>query len=481
VLVALAVVLPWGLPGDQLLLVAAVLSVALVGLAAVLPPGWRRGPLGAGGTVMGLTALVPLAAALVALAVPATTAALPWRGVATIEAERTGAATPAVLLAALVLAGGAALLAAVAGRGRLALPGALAGGLTAVLIAPVALSLPLVAVLAGLGALTAVAAALPSRWTGGLALGLAGLTVAWSLASRPATLTVLAGLAVLAAAVAGGGRPVATRTVAAGTGVLALAGEAAAVPLAAGSTVRPAGFLLLGVVAAATGTAAALRRTAPAEALAVELAAVPAAAAGLALAATRGWTASAAFGVLGAILAAAALRPDRRPLAYPAAAAVQLAGWIALATGGISTPEAYTVPLSLLLLAVGLLRRRPGPATPSSWLAYGPALTVTAGPSLVAALAGGTDLRPLLLGTAAVATVLLGARARLRAPLAVGAAVLGVLALHELGPALAGLTADLPRWLPPALGGALLLAVGSTYERRLADLRRARAAYARLG
>ena len=47
-------------------------------------------------------------------------------------------------------------------------------------------------------------------------------------------------------------------------------------------------------------------------------------------------------------------------------------------------------------------------------------------------------------------TVLLGARALLQAPLAVGAAVLGVLALHELGPALVGLTAELPRWLPPA-------------------------------
>ena len=129
--------------------------------------------------------------------------------------------------------------------------------------------------------------------------------------------------------------------------MLSLAGEAAAAPLAAGGDVRLAGFLLLGAVAAAVGAAAVLRRTAPAESLAVELAAVPAAAAGVALAATSGWTASAAFGVLGLILAAAALRPDRRPLAYPAAAAVQVAGWIALATADIRVPEAYTVPLSV--------------------------------------------------------------------------------------------------------------------------------------
>jgi len=135
------------------------------------------------------------------------------------------------------------------------------------------------------------------------------------------------------------------------------------------------------------------------------------------------------------------------------------------------------------LLAVGLLRRRAVPAT-SSWVAYGPGLTVTALPSLAALTgspAGEGALRALLLGAAAVATVLLGARGRLQAPLAVGAAVLGVLAMHELGPALVGVTAELPRWLPLAAGGALLLAVGSTYERRLADLRRARDAFTRLG
>ena len=297
-----------------------------------------------------------------------------------------------------------------------------------VVLAPVALRLPLAGTLALLGGLTAAAAVLAARAGragpvgAALAAALAGLTVGYALATETGTLVVLAALALVAAAVAGlaASRPV--RTGAAAVAVLALAGEAAAVPLAAGSTVRPAGFLLLGVAAAAVATAAVLRRTAPAEALAVELAAAPVATAGVALAATRGWSASAAFGVLGLILAAAALRPDRRLLAYPAAASVQLAGWIALATAEVDVPEAYTVPLSLALLAVGLWRRRSGapprPAgqstsrrgsTVSSWLAYGPALTVTAGPSLAAAMAGGTDLRPLLLGAAATATVLVGA------------------------------------------------------------------------
>lgn len=486
-------------------LAAAVVGLLVALVALALPVSGRRGPLGAAGVVLGLTAAAPLGAVVGALSVPLATAGAPWHGVPAPVTAATMAPGVALMVTALVTAG---LAVAALATGPLLRPvlrpavelptgrrpdgwglagAVVAGGvLAAAVLAPVALDLTLAATLVLLGALTGATAALGSRHGrvglagAGLAAPLATLTVGYGLAAEAGTLAVLAALAVLTAALAGTAARTDVRTGAAAVAVLALAGEAAAVPLAAGTTVRPAGFFVLGVVAAAVAAAAALRRTAPAESLALELAAVPAAVAGVALAATRGWTASAAFGVIGLILAAAALRPDRRPLTYPAAAAVQLAGWIALATAEVSAPEAYTVPLSAALLVVGLLRRRAAPAS-SSWLAYGPAITVTALPSLAAALAGGTALRPLLLGAAAVATVLLGARTRLQAPLVVGAAVLGVLAVHELGPALAGLTAELPRWLPPALGGALLLAVGSTYERRLAELRRARDAFTRLG
>ena len=47
-------------------------------------------------------------------------------------------------------------------------------------------------------------------------------------------------------------------------------------------------------------------------------------------------------------------------------------------------------------------------------------------------------------------------------------------ALHELAPYLAQLADALPRWVPPALAGLLLLALGATYEHRLRDARRVR-------
>ncbi|NPC95973.1 hypothetical protein HOQ23_04190 [Nocardioides sp. zg-DK7169] len=64
-------------------------------------------------------------------------------------------------------------------------------------------------------------------------------------------------------------------------------------------------------------------------------------------------------------------------------------------------------------------------------------------------------------------------RLRWHAPVAVGAAVGLLLVLRELAP----WAAATPQWLLIAAAGALLSAVGVTWERRVADLRRA-AAYA---
>ena len=499
--------------GGGVPLAAAVVGLLVALLAAALPMRWRRGPLGAAGVLLGLTALGPLGAALTALAVPLAVVAEPWRGVGTApEASGLPLAVAGLVTAGLVtaaLAAGPVLrsLSAPGGSGpvppvdgpateRSTGPGSAGRGLAGGVLAGGVL----VGAVAGAGGAGPLPAghSRPARRAHVRCRGARlprGPHRRTRRRPRPgarrADRGVLAGHRGRHADRAGcpggagrrgrrhrrGNRRAGGRRCRRG----ALAGRRGRGGPAGGRWRRPARRL--------PGTRHRRRRGGhgrrpaphrPAESLAVELAAVPAAVAGVALAGTSGWTAAAAFGVLGLILAAAALRPDRRPLVYPAAVAVQLAGWIGLATADIRVPEAYTVPLSVALLAAGLLRRRVAPAS-SSWLAYAPGLAVTAVPSLAAALAGGTALRPLLLGAAAVGTVLLGARSRLQAPLVVGAAVLGVLAVDELGPALVGLTAELPRWLPLATGGALLLAVGSTYERRLAGLRRARDAFARLG
>ncbi|HEY6748023.1 MAG TPA: hypothetical protein VI357_20195, partial [Mycobacteriales bacterium] len=260
--------------------------------------------------------------------------------------------------------------------------------------------------------------------------------------------------------------------------VAALGAEAAAIPLATAAPVAAAGYALL-LVAAAAAVAAALTRTRP-ESAAIELTGAAVAVVAVAVASRDAGTAAGAFTVLGVILGGVALRPDRRPLAGFAALSMQVAAWIWLAGHGVGTPEAYTLPLSVVLLALGAHRRQDD-ATLSSWTAYGPGLAASLLPSLFLAIGGTGTVRPLLLGAGALALLLAGARARLQAPLALTAGTLALLALDQLGPAFAEVAADLPRWLPPALGGALLLVLGSSYERRRADLRKARAAFTRLG
>ncbi|PAZ10999.1 hypothetical protein CLM62_37675 [Streptomyces sp. SA15] len=173
------------------------------------------------------------------------------------------------------------------------------------------------------------------------------------------------------------------------------------------------------------------------------------------------------------IAAGTAIRPGRRSVAYASGALFVLATWVRLAAWDVDTPEAYTIPVTVPALLVGALRRRRDPQA-SSWTAYGSGLAATLVPSLVAAWGDPHWTRPLLLGAAALLVTLLGARHHLQAPLLLGGSVLALVALHELAPYLVQVTGALPRWVPPALAGLLLLALGATYEQRIRDVRRVR-------
>ncbi|MFD3727419.1 SCO7613 C-terminal domain-containing membrane protein [Streptomyces sp. NPDC058671] len=310
---------------------------------------------------------------------------------------------------------------------------------------------------------------------GGLASAVSA--VALALDVRGATFVVLGAVSALLTAVTALGTD-ARRLVAASGAVLSAAGLVWAVAAAGGFEDHWTALALL-VVPAVTAAVGAWTRP-RAVALTVEITGAVVALPAVGLAASRPAFLALALALGGVIAAATAVRPERRRFAsWTAAALFLLAAWVRLGAWEVTTPEAYTIPVTVPALFFGFLRRRRDPEA-SSWTAYGPGLAATLLPSLLAAWTDPEWFRPLALGAAALAVTLVGARFRLQALLVLGGGVLALDGLHELAPYVVQVVGALPRWLPPALAGLLLLAVGATYEQRLRDARRLRDRVARM-
>ncbi|QWZ08009.1 zinc ribbon domain-containing protein [Nocardioides panacis] len=199
-------------------------------------------------------------------------------------------------------------------------------------------------------------------------------------------------------------------------------------------------------------------------------AAVPLGLAGVLLAPvseTASW-AAVLLTVAGALVTAnSLLRADRRALGWAGGALLALASWVRLWDIGVHQPEAYTLPAALALLVVGglHLHRR---AEAGTMTALAPGLSLALVPSLLWVLVEPTGLRALLLGLGCFALVLAGLRLRWTAPLALGAAVGALLVLRLAAPYVGD---AVPRWVLIGGAGAVLITVGATWERRLADAR----------
>ncbi|MET9834901.1 hypothetical protein ABZ078_37780 [Streptomyces sp. NPDC006385] len=494
--------------------VPAYLACGVALLAAVrvgrLPEAVRRGLVRASAAVQGLALLWTLPLVGVTLLGPVAWAEQVWSGAPADVRQAVTTATPwpldaeAVPVVLAVVAVVLVLAARDAVRRPRALTGVLVLAWATALVLPPVFEVPYAAGLVALGITTAGALAVAVRTrpagrpkaepdaqpaaapalafptpgpTATVLALLTSLTLAFlALTTEPVTLAVLSALTALFAAASW--KP----HLAPVTAPTAL-GYAAALACATGAAAdwqpQYTALLVLAVPTAAAVLAARLggsRATVPVEVtgalaglLAVGLAAVSTDLPMLAL----------VLALCGVITAGTAIRPDRRPVAHASAALFVLATWVRLAAWDIGTPEAYTLPVTVPALLVGALRRRRDPQVPS-WTAYGPGLAATLLPSLATAWGDPHWTRPLLLGLAALAVTLLGARHHLQAPLLLGGTVLALDALHELAPYLVQVTGALPRWVPPALAGLLLLALGATYEQRMRDARRVREALGKL-
>ncbi len=462
-------------------------AVLLAAVRAPLPEPVRRGAVRASAAVQSLAVLWALPLVVEALWGPVGWTGRIWSGAPSDlrAAVTVWAPWPADAAAApLVLAVVAAVLAGAARVTTTRRDPASAGAVVLVwataLVFPAALQLPYVVGLftQGLTVVTAlaVAAYAPRTPTSRTAVLLSLFTAAGlallSLASQGATLAVLAALTAVFAVAAAHPRLTA---VCASASLAGAAGLACAVGAAAGRPPAQTALLVLVVPAAAALLAARVPRTG----VPVEVTGAVAGLLAVGLAGTDAPVLALVLALCGVIAAGTAVRADRRQVGYAAAALFVLATWVRLGSWAVGAPEAYTLPVTVPALVVGFVRRRRDPEA-SSWTAYGPGLSATLVPSLLAAWADADWPRPLLLGTAALALSLLGARHRLQAPLVLGGSVLVLDALHELAPYLVQLAGVLPRWLPPAFAGLLLLVLGATYEQRLRNARRAREVLGRM-
>jgi hypothetical protein len=313
----------------------------------------------------------------------------------------------------------------------------------------------------------------------GAALVAALLTAAWALAAPLPTLAVVGCLTVAYPVCAWRARLGGVRAAAAALSVLSGSALAVFAALAAGLPVWEAGLAALAGAAIAQLTAAWLTREHPLTGLAVEVTGWLVALAGAALSLGSPEHASIAIAATGALCLGVALRPDRRRALWVGLALGEAALCARLAASGVDAPEPYAVPASAAAIALRSRRSRRSPEA-GSWLAYGPGLALLLLPSLAAAWQDHGWARPLLLGLVAAGVTLAGGRARLQAPLLLGAGVAILDAAHELAPAVSHLAGILPRWVPVALAGVILLGAGATYEARLRDLSRLRTVLARL-
>ena len=171
---------------------------------------------------------------------------------------------------------------------------------------------------------------------------------------------------------------------------------------------------------------------------------------------------------LGGVLvtASALIHPSRRELSWFGLALFTLAQWVRLEQLGVDEVEAYTLPLAVVLLVVGLVAMLRTDISSHKALSAGLGLALV--PTMLQVLIHPVSQRALLLGLACLVLVGVGVLQKWAAPLVAGASVGAVVVLRE-----AAYADVLEQWMVIGLVGVLLTVVGVTWESRLAELRRA--------
>jgi hypothetical protein len=192
------------------------------------------------------------------------------------------------------------------------------------------------------------------------------------------------------------------------------------------------------------------------------------------------WTMFVLTLVLLAVMIATTVRARTGPVALPPVWFLFVVAWCT-AVGGWSNRdlrvEAFSVPLGLSLLAVGIIAMRGSQPSSRSlnawpigfsgtWRLLTPGIVVTFLPSI---LATGTDpqtLRAILVIALALLAILIGSLRRLGAPFLLGIIVLPLENITVFAAQIGHTISATSWWITLATAGAVLLVIAVTYERR---------------
>ena len=180
------------------------------------------------------------------------------------------------------------------------------------------------------------------------------------------------------------------------------------------------------------------------------------------------------------VMIATAERSRTRPVALPPVWLLFAIAWCTAVVGWSDRAlrvEAFSLPLGLSLLAIGILAMRgtslPGRSLNSwptgftgSWRLLTPGIVVTFLPSI---LATGTDpqtLRAILVIALALVAILIGSLRRLGAPFLLGIIVLPLENITVFAAQIGHTISATSWWITLATAGAVLLVIAVTYERR---------------
>ncbi|MCU1471318.1 MAG: hypothetical protein JWQ39_2467 [Glaciihabitans sp.] len=195
------------------------------------------------------------------------------------------------------------------------------------------------------------------------------------------------------------------------------------------------------------------------------------------------WTLWTLTAFLLVVMLATAVRARTSPVVLPPVWFLFALAWCTAVAGWSERQlrvEAFSLPLGLALLAVGVIAMRPGARASAtgngvtrwpigfagSWRLLTPGILVTFIPSV---LATGTDpqtLRAILVISLALIAILIGSLRKLAAPFILGIVVLPIENITVFAVQVGRSIGATPWWITLATAGAVLLVIAATYERR---------------